>query len=404
MGELQRTRWAAVLAAIGAGVVAACYVGKVPPAMPALRAELGLGIVAGGWVVSLFNGLGVCGAILMGFACDRLGHRRATLAGLLVLAMGGVVGAFSAGFVWLLIGRILEGVGYLLIAVSGPGLLITASSVGDRRLAFGLWGTYMPTGMALAMLAAPIAMAAIGWRGLWLLLSVAALGMAVLLARLTTDLPRLGGHRDAGVLADIAATLRRPGLWWLSLTFAAYALQWLSLMVWLPSFLIEGRGSSNGMAAVLTTIIVAVNIPGNLLGGWLSHIGARRWWLISGASAAMGLASLGIFSDGLPDGLRYALCLAFSFFGGLLPAAALGGSAVHAPSPRQIGAANGIINQGSNLGQFAGPPAVAALVSASGNWHSASALLVGAALVAGFGGYAAALCEPRPSTRHPSSI
>jgi MFS family permease len=70
----------------------------------------------------------------------------------------------------------------------------------------------------------------------------------------------------------------------------------------------------------------------------------------------------------LPDGVRYALCLFFSFLTGVCPAAILSGAAVFRPSPRQTGATNGFLIQGSNLGQFLGPPLMAALVSFDGNW------------------------------------
>lgn len=117
----------------------------------------------------------------------------------------------------------------------------------------------------------------------------------------------------------------------------------------------------------------------------------------------MGLSSLGIFSSALDDWVRYALCLTFSFLAGLIPPSLFGGVAVHAPGPRQIGAANGILNQGSNLGQFLGPPAVAALVSLTGQWQSASGVLVAAACVAGVAGVAgvaATRWEPSANPSH----
>ncbi|MBI2312098.1 MAG: hypothetical protein HYU77_06330 [Betaproteobacteria bacterium] len=41
------TRWLTVWATIGAGVVAAGHVGKVPPALPDIRAGLDLSLVQG---------------------------------------------------------------------------------------------------------------------------------------------------------------------------------------------------------------------------------------------------------------------------------------------------------------------------------------------------------------------
>jgi hypothetical protein len=63
-----KTRWGIVAIALVAGLIAAAYVGKLPPALPAIRAELGLDLISAGYLASLFQ-------------CDRHAdrgvHRRA---------------------------------------------------------------------------------------------------------------------------------------------------------------------------------------------------------------------------------------------------------------------------------------------------------------------------------------
>ena len=125
--------------------------------------------------------------------------------------------------------------------------------------------------------------------------------------------------------------------------------------------------------------MVAVNIPGNLLGGWLLQRGFRRGRIIVGASVTMGLAGLVIFSSGFPFSLQYLSCLLFSGVGGLIPAAVFGGSPVLAPHPKLLATTNGLILQGSNLGQVLGPPLLAWTVSATGTWQSAPWILTAAA-------------------------
>jgi hypothetical protein len=111
--------------------------------------------------------------------------------------------------------------------------------------------------------------------------------------------------------------------------------------------------------------------------------------LIAIAVAVMGSLSLVIYATDLGAIAKLAAAFVYSFVGGLLPAAILGGAAVHAPSPAQIGATNGLILQLGNAGQLAAPPIFAALASAGG-WHIAAwftlALgLAGAALGAAIG-------------------
>ena len=67
----------------------------------------------------------------------------------------------------------------------------------------------------------------------------------------------------------------------------------------------------------------------------------------------------------------------------MLPSSVLAGAAVHAPTPAQVGATNGIILQLGNGGQLAGPPIFAALASAGGwglaAWFTLALGLAGAA-------------------------
>jgi len=385
MGIQATTRWSVVGVSILAGVVAAAHIGKVPTVIPALRGELGLGLVAAGWVVSMFNTLGSACGIVQGMIGDTLGHRRSALVGLLLLALGGGLGALSSDEVLLLIGRCIEGVGFISVVVSCPGLILAATAPRDRRLTFGLLGVYMPTGVAIALATAPFIEAALGWRGLWMVLAGVSLGMAALLAWITRELPGNdavpGAGTVRGVADDLLMTLRQPGLWWLAAAFTAYTVQWSSLLVWLPSVLMETRRTDAVGAAGLTALIAAANAPGGVLGAWLLHCRIPRGQLVVGANAAMGLCCIGIFSPTLSDQTRFALCLLFSGLGGILPSAVLGGTAVHASGPRQIGAANGMVIQGSNLGQLIGPLTAAGLVSLFGNWDSVRSFLVGAAML-----------------------
>ena len=70
------TPWGMVALVVGAGVAGAFQVGKVPVALPSLRAELGMSLVAAAWVLSVFNLIGVAVGMMMGAAIARLGPRR----------------------------------------------------------------------------------------------------------------------------------------------------------------------------------------------------------------------------------------------------------------------------------------------------------------------------------------
>ncbi len=368
------TRWGVVAVTLAVGVVIAMQVGKVAPALPQLRAELGLGLVAAGWVVSVFSATAALLGIASGGVVEGLGRRRTLMGGLACLAAGALLGAFAGDGGALLASRFLEGLGFVVATVAAPSLIVAASHPRHHNLVLGLWGAYMPTGMAIVTAASPFLLAPVGWRAMWqanAVLVVLVLVLVLLVTRGFAPSARRGVSLKA-MAADVRLGMSRPGPWLLGACFASYTLQWISLMAWLPTYLIEEQGRSLTQSVSLTALAIAINAPGNLTAAWLLHRGAQRWLLIAGASAAMACLAVGALWPGAPDPARYAMCLAFSYIGGMLPAAVLAGAPVHAPRPALIGIANGAIVQGANLGSLMGPPALAALVAVTGGWHGSS--------------------------------
>jgi MFS family permease len=374
---MKRTHWPAVWAAIAAGIIAAACVGKLPPAIPLLRAEFHLSLVAAGWVNSIFNTLSVCTAAFVGVLAGRYGALRFCAAGLATMMLGGVLGAAAQGEGALFASRILEGGGFIAIAVSAPALIIAACAPRQRNLALGLWASYLPFGSGLTILASPFLLGPIGWRGLWLAIALLTLACAAALWRLRSSY--YAAAATAPTLSGTLQALRQPGPWWLATGFACYSLMYYAVAVWLPTFLIQERGASITEAALLTALLIGCNAVGNLAGGWLMHRAAPRGHVISLTFLVMAACSGGIFSPALPDALRFFLCVLFMLSGGMIPASILSGGHIYAREAGQISSIQGLIVQVAQIGPFAGPPLVAAVVSAAGNWEAALWVLLAAA-------------------------
>ncbi|HSH68499.1 MAG TPA: MFS transporter [Deferrisomatales bacterium] len=374
-----RTDWSLVLLVLGAGIVAGCQVGKVPPSLPSLRADLHLSLFAAGWVISLIGLLAACGGAVAGAAADWLGHRRVVLLGLSVTAVASVLGSLAQTPGWLLFTRVFEGIGYIAISVAGPVLILQVTRPRDERLALSVWAGYMPAGTSLMMLLSPLFLQSIGWRGLWVVNGFLVAGVALLLAWKSPHPSRNTGGMPTRFFPELKATFSRPGPIVLALYFGAFALQFMAVVGFLPTLLIEEVGLGKGVAAALAGVAVLLNVPGNLVGGWLLHRGVRRTLSLGFASLVMGLCALGIYSPFLPGALRYVLCLVFTGVGGVIPASLYAAAPLHAPSRSALGTTNGIMMQGGNLGSMLGPPAMAAVVAGVGGWHAAPWLLVSAA-------------------------
>ncbi len=388
------------LLVILAGVTAALHVGKLPPALPVLREALGVTLLQAGFLLSLVQLAGMTCGLLVGLAADGLGLRRSVLAGLVTLALASAAGGFASTPTELLGLRALEGFGFLLASLPAPSLIrrLVPEQHLSRRL--GLWGAYMPTGTGLALLAGPWVIGLWHWPAWWWTLAAWTALMALWVARaVPADPPRgapspaavqrpAGAGNDSDLWGRLRATLGSPGPWLVALSFAAYSSQWLAVIGFLP-MLYAQAGLSAPVAGALTALASAVNIIGNVGAGRLLWRGWPAPRLLALGFLAMGLGSALAF--GLPEGegawrpaLRYAAVLVFSALGGLIPGALFSLAVRLAPGERSVSTTVGFVQQWSSIGQFCGPPLVAAVAAATGGWHW-TALVTAGCMAAGLG-------------------
>src|SRR5262249_3543664 len=151
--------------------------------LPAMRADLGLSLVESGFIQTVMYTMGAAVGVFGGAITDRLGQRRFSIVGLCFMAAGGLPGALPAGSGAPPVPRLLEGIGFILFTVSAAALITAATLPRDRASAFAFWACYMPTGATIALAAAPLALATLGWRSLWAALALCTLGCAFLVAR-----------------------------------------------------------------------------------------------------------------------------------------------------------------------------------------------------------------------------
>lgn len=372
------TRWATVLATSGAGVCAAFHLGKVPPAITALQGELGIDLTTAGWVLSLFAAFAAAAATIAGLLADVMQPRRLVLWGLALMSVGSLGGAAATAAPLLLAGRVVESAGALLLIVAGPSLIWSAVRPADSRLALALWATWLPLGTALMLLASPLVMTTIGWRGAWVGAAMATAMSALVLAWFTRNLHY---GRKAVSVSGFGEVLRSRGAWVLTATFTIYAFCFTSVLGFYPVLLIERMGATPTLATTMAGVMALANVAGNLSAGVLARHGWSRWATMVLALAVMAVTTPFIFLDVLPVSARYAMAFVFSGVGGLLPATVFGAVPLVAASGKTIGRVNGLVIQGSNIGQLAGAPAVALVVTQFGGWPAASWLLLPMALL-----------------------
>jgi len=367
MRASQRASWLVVVA----GGVAALQVGKLPPALPALQAELGLTLVQSGFLLSTVQVAGLSLAVFIGLWADGMGLRRSMVRGLCLLALASGLGGFATSVAALLAMRAIEGLGFLLVALPAPALIRRLVPPAQLPGMLGVWGAYMPTGTALALLLGPLFIPAWGWGAWWGLFAAASLAMALWLYRVVpADPPADAARAGQGAWTRLRLTLRAPGPWLVALTFGMYSGQWLAVVGFLPS-IYAAAGVSGALLGVLTALAAAVNMAGNMASGRLLQ---RGWaprstlWLGFGAMAVGSTLAFATATEDWPW-LRFAGVLFFSGVGGLVPGTLFSLAVRLAPGDQQVATTVGWVQQLSALGQFVGPPVVAAVAARAGGWQ-----------------------------------
>lgn len=375
---LPTSPWPATLLLVGAGIVSAVQVGKAPAALQAVQAALVMPLSQAAWLLSAFGVVGAVFGIAIGLVADRLGARRALIAGLLLQGIASAAGAMAQGPALLIASRIVEGIGFLGAIVAAPALIAHIARGRHAAGPLGAWSTFMPAGMALILFASPCLLL-YGWRTLWWVGSAAALVFASAVA---WRAPRVAPARDnASTAALLRQTLLARGPICLLLLFMLYSGAWFALFGLLPVVLQDGLAPSPARANALTALAIGAGAVGNLLGGALVAHRARPSSALAWAFGACAVLALVVATAPLGPAWRFGLVVVFAVISGIVPPALFAEAPSQAPHPTAVGATLGMMMQGNNLGLVAGPPAAAAL-TAAGGWPALGAGVAAAALAA----------------------
>ncbi|MBU8577614.1 MFS transporter [Brevibacterium luteolum] len=170
--------------------------------LPAIQADLGLGVSTLPWVVNSY--ILVFGALLLlgGRAGDIFGRKRVLQIGLVVFVVGALIGGLGDGAVLVIAGRAIQGLGAALITPNALALITSTFAPGKtRNLALGLYAAMAGVGLADGLLLSGVLTGALGWR--WLFFFNIPIALLLLLG--TRRL--VEAERHAGRLTAVSAAL-----------------------------------------------------------------------------------------------------------------------------------------------------------------------------------------------------
>ncbi|MFV2072622.1 MAG: nitrate/nitrite transporter [Thermoanaerobaculales bacterium] len=377
--DLSRRRWLILLSALLSFFAVAVTFFAVPPLVPELARRFSLSHLEIGILMGAIAAPAIFLSIPLGAAIDRWPARATGNGGLALMVIGAVLFALAPSYAVLLTGRLLFGIGALVINLLLARLITAAFAGRELALAMGIFNATYPAGMIVMFSFHPRLVVALGWRGELLVLAALVL-LAIPLHNLAVP-GRLGGaapSEEAAVGGRVTGPLTALAVSWM-LFFAAFA----SVFTFAPEW------AGGGPQALLTvTLVTWVSLLLNpVVGIFIDRWGHAVRWVVGGElllAVVLGLMATGCLAP-VPAMLLIGLTAAtvptatYSLPGRLVPAA-------------RVGFAFGFITAFSNLGTLAGPAAAGALRDAIGGWTTPWAVLAAVALL---GATAALLIGPR---------
>ena len=338
----------------------------------------GVGLADIGLLIGLYMAPGVVFALPGGRLAGRYGDRALVLAGLALMTLGGALSVLVDGYDAQVAGRLLTGIGGVILNVLMSKMVQDWFAGGEIATAMAVFVNSWPVGIAAGLVLLP-AVAALGGLAAALAVTTGAAALGFLaMAALYRDAP---GARAAGGAAAWPSGSALGALAAAALVWGLYNVALGVVFGFGPALLAE-RGLALTAASAATSLTLWVAVASIPLGGWVADRTGRRDLVtaVGMAGFAAGLLAVGAGAD------APWVFLALGFFAGLpagpvmaLPAAAL------APSTRAAGM--GLFFTIYYAAMLAGPVAAgwlsAVRETAAASFTFGAALLGAAALLLG---------------------
>jgi MFS family permease len=340
-------------------------------------------------------------SFVAGWLTDRLGVRKATLQGHVVLGVFTVFASLAPSFAWAFVSFFLAGLGYSFLNPSSSKGVMGWFKRDERAAAMGIKQTGVPAGgIFAAVLAGPLILL-IGWRGALAMLGIINVFYGVVFSWLWHDPPE---QRSAAAPASVSGVAAVAPLDFRNLFFASIGTSILLvgqmvLITYIPLYLKESLGVNAFWASQALAVLQAGAICGRIGWGFASDRlfrGRRKATLIIiGLSGTLISVMLSLMTRQTPV---YVLLMTI-FFSGLCIVGYQGVSFAligELVGTTQAGIAIGIMLSINSAAAALGTPLFGYIVDHTGSYLYAWQILA-AAMVLAVIGFAVFLKESSPT-------
>ncbi|MDR1359232.1 MAG: MFS transporter [Coriobacteriales bacterium] len=256
----------------------------------------------------------------------NIGIKTSLLITMIITIIGSILGILAPNGDVLLFSRVLEGVGFGLIAVIGPNIMPRLFELSKQGLVMGIWSQWVPVGTVIVFFLAPILYTAFGWQSLWVvsialeLIALVWLFTGVKFSKTPENVLALGGGE--GRKHVVKGKVYLVGAIAVSVIFTLWTFVYLDdINGFYPTFLQEVKGWDIQAAAMPTLVLAAITIPAGILAGMIMGKTRTCKWFVAGGYALVCISVLVGYTAAGDNVSPWILAVLMGFAGGAVPTA-----------------------------------------------------------------------------------
>lgn len=378
--------WVVAIIAIIASILISVNSNKLPATMSLVIPALGIDTGTASGIMSLNGYVGFVLAFVAASIIMKFGTRKSTLMVLGCALVGAVISAMATDYIGLVIGRLIEGVGYACIGTVVPVLISEWFPPSKRGVPMGIFSVWVPLGSLFIMgtsgfffnTADPTSYHAVFWFVVVLLAVVVVVWIA---AVRNPQVSYLELEADPNAeKPKVSEGFKSLSCWVAMVAFAAFSLGTACVMNFETLYMVQTMGMDQaGANGMLNIANLAVVVGGIGIGFALNAVKSNggRLAILVASSAVLGVCFAMAYT--VNGDMLVPWLVVFGLSNGIVPAIFFTMVAEIAPRPALASVSSTLMSCGQCVGGilFA---AVGAVVTAAG-WAACTGLLVGVGVV-----------------------
>jgi predicted MFS family arabinose efflux permease len=372
--------WVVTLVVFLAGTALALVQNKVAPCILTLVEDFNIDMATAGLLSSVFALVGIVIAIPAAVILNRLGPKLSGIVALICAIIGTLLGVFTHNIVFLMVSRVIEGMGVGIIGVIGPSLVSMWFPQAKRGLPMSIWGSYQMAAQAAMFFLGGFLTMHFGWQGMWWFAGIVCVAALVLYTLfIKSPRPEESFANVESESVSLAEGMRSPSVWFLAAATMLFCVASFGFVTWIAPCWSESFGwgidAANTWVGYFSLIAVIMAVVVGIL---LNRIKNRKRF---GMIALLLYGFIIVFGMYLTDPVwLLPFAIAYAAFDACVPCVIWVLTPQTVKRPELAGVALGVVSLGLNLGVLIGPPLIGASVDIFG-WQLGSWPLLGACLL-----------------------